>query len=172
MKIKTRRFIGDPLDPKRIMRLAAEGVAQYAHVIEDMYLDTVATWDSETGDKLAYPLLVEESARKYRVNIYVRGEIRRAYLLLEGGFMRVKPVVPGYSPKTRPGVVDSFTGGGIIGRGRLKTPKPVEAREFTRAIAEKIRSGDTELGTLRDHVARTLDRKIRVGPLVTTELGK
>ena len=172
MKIKTRRFVGNPLDAKWWMRTAGQAVAEYAKTVEDMYLDTIASWDPGDGDKLAYPVLVEESDTRFRVNIYVRGEIRSIYLLLEKGFVRVRPIVPGYQPKTRPGVIDSFTGGGIVGRGRLHTPKPVAAREFTRAIAAAIRSGNTENGTLRDYVARRMKDKVRVGPKVEINLDK
>lgn len=162
MKVYVRRFIGNPLSLDRIRSTVLQAVLEYARDVEAEYLDTVRTFDAPLS---AEPIADKLDDGHYRVNIYVRGpkEDVENYMRLERGFERHVPVVPGYTPKTRPGIIGSFEGGGVIGRGVLKQPVKVEAREFTKTIAANIRDGAMPRGRLDKHVAKRIKARIRVG---------
>lgn len=174
ISVSIRRFKSKrPLDPTVIRSVATDAQTEYARMVEDMYLDTVSDWEGATVNS-ASPRMTA-SDRRRTVNVYIRGDIRRVYLFLEKGFIRRLPIVPGYQPKTRPGVIGMGGGGsgGIVGRGRLKEPVQVEGRRFTETIAEQVRSGNVPLGRYAEFIRSRLRAHLRdVSGVQTTGQGQ
>lgn len=159
MRVYIRRFAANPFSYKAIKNAALAAVNEYALDVAAEYNDTVETFSSE----LAAVPIADTDGKKIVVNIYVRGDPKDVenYIRLDRGFVRRVPIVPGYQHKTRPGIIGSFPGGGIVGRGVLKQPVRVEARRFTETIAANIRDGAMVHGKLSEHVSKRLRQRIK-----------
>jgi hypothetical protein len=177
--VTVRRFKRNPLDVPRIMRTVYHAQMEYALAISEHYLDTMRTFSTEHGDHSAAPKIISSSSGGRVINIYVRGGWASIYENLDTGFMRKVAMMPGYVPKTAPGVVTSkpggITGGGPkVGR-RLIEPRPVVARRFTEEIAKIARAGQV-IGmemTLSQYVAEELRRLfVSVGVKKTIGVGR
>lgn len=157
MDVKIKRRKNNPFDVNALRRVVDEAQRVYSTDVVGMYEDTVSTWEDPPQFGPEY---TEYSDRRRVLNIYIRGGGRRIYMWLETGFTRKVPMVPGYKTKTSPGIIGSRPGGGIVGRGRLKTPVPVPARRFTEMIAQAMRSGMVEHGPFPDYVRKQISRYI------------
>lgn len=119
------------LDDKAFRQELARINQKTAKAMKRDFERTTRTWDRH----VKFQQMTEVSA-EMAVLVYTTDEI---YGYVSGG-TRVRRALmkPGYSPKTKPGVLDSFPGGGQVAYISRKLSLPgIEAREFPRLVEQR-----------------------------------
>ncbi len=158
MDVKIKRRKNNPFDVDALRRVVQKAQENYALEVQSLYESTVESWEEPPQFG---PLYTEFADKRKVLNIYIRSGGRQIYMWLETGFTRKVPMVPGYQTKTTPGIIGSRPGGGMVGRGKLKTPVPVPARRFTAMIAEAVRNGWMVYGRFPGYVQKEISRYVR-----------
>jgi hypothetical protein len=153
VRLHVRRYRKSPFGTNLIPRALDHAAMQYADMIEQMYLETVADWSTEHGTHRANPRRKGEEGT--RINIYLRGKFAYIFALQDMGFMRKIAIIGGYDGRPKVGKH------GTLATGRLlRDPVPVVAKKYTERIASAARLGDTALGSYREYMAYALSKTV------------
>ena len=149
------------LDIHDLRRRIRAAQMRYAMAVAELYDETTATWDHTAK---AYPEVRSKSTTASVVNIYIRGDRKEIYSLLDVGYERKFAMTKDFVPKTQPGVLRARPGKGGVARSKpkkgestgapriLPEPRHVVARRFTETIANILRSGQIFYGTYGDFI--------------------
>lgn len=138
MAIKVTYKPRKKIDAEKLLNDLADEQLRHAREAVSLYEQTTETW-ADRGRFSA-------DGTRYRVNIYMRGEMEGIYAGIDGGFMRQVAVTDDWISKTWPGQLRARPGRGHLLKHNgkpvlLQSPEPVIARHFTKMIGEMIKAG-------------------------------